>query len=181
MQMKQFQTTKETVGDMDFYITPFPALKAANISAELASVLTPVIGALAPLAVNSKDGADLMDMDVGAAAGAISRLSLDGDSFEKLIRKLLLGGNIAVEISDDSGNVSQRRLDADLLNEIFCGDVQDMFVLCFYVIRLNFRGFFRRFNVLSGKMRALKDQMTRKNTEHLTTDSLESSNSGATS
>lgn len=141
MQMKQFQTTKETVGDMDFYITPFPALKAANISAELASVLTPVIGALAPLAVNSKDGADLMDMDVGAAVRAISKLSLDGDSFEKLIRKLLLGGNIAVEISDDSGNVSQRRLDADLLNEIFCGDVQDMFVLCFYVIRLNFRGF----------------------------------------
>lgn len=74
MTMKQLQPTKETVGDMDFYITPFPALKAANISAELASVLTPVIGALAPLAANSMDGENLMDMDVNTAAGAISRL-----------------------------------------------------------------------------------------------------------
>lgn len=181
MTMKQLQPTKETVGDMDFYITPFPALKAANISAELASVLTPVIGALAPLAANSMDGENLMDMDVNTAAGAISRLSLDGDSIEKLIRKLLLGGNIAVEISDDTGNASQHRLDADLLNEIFCGDVQDMFVLCFYVIKLNYRGFFRKFDVLSGRLQALKKTMTQKSMGDLTTDSSENSNSGVTS
>lgn len=181
MQMKQFQTTKETVGNMDFYITPFPAIKAANISAELASVLTPMVGALAPLAADGNDGKNLMDMDVSSAGAAISKLSLDGDSFEKLIRKLLLGGNIAVEIRDDAGDVSQHRLDADLLNEIFCGEVQDMFVLCFYVIRLNFRGFFRRFDALSGRLQALKKMMGQKNTEDSTTGSSGSLNSGATS
>ncbi len=179
--MKQLQATKETVGDMDFHITPFPALKAANISAELASVLTPVVGALAPIAAAGNDSENLMDMDVNVAAAAISKLSLDGDSLEKLIRKLLLGGNIAVEIRDDTGNVSQHRLDADLLNEIFCGDVQDMFILCFYVIRLNYRGFFRKFDALSGRLRALKEMMKQKSTGDLTTDSSGNLSSGATS
>lgn len=179
MIIKQLQATVEQIGDMKFYITPFPALKAANISAELASVLTPVLGALAPLAVSDND---MMDMDVSMAAGAISNLSLDGDNFEKLIRKLLLGGNISVEIEDDAGKISQHRLDADLLNEIFCGEVQDMFALCFYVIRLNFKGFFRKFNALSGKAQALAGLLkTQKNTEPLTTDSSGNSNSDATS
>lgn len=178
MFIKQFQTTKETVGNTAFYIKPFPALKAANISAELASVLTPVLGALMPLAASDKD---LMDIDVSIVAGAMSNLSLDGESFEKLIKKLLLGGHIAVDLFDDDGKVSQHLLDADLLNEIFCGDIQDMFILCFYVIRLNFRGFFKKFSVLSGKAQALKELMIQKNTEPLTTGSLENSNSGAIS
>lgn len=179
MFMKQLRTTMEKVGDMEFYIKPFPALKAANISAELASVLTPVLGALAPLAASDKD---LLDTDVSAAAGAISKLNLDGDDFEKLIRKLLLGGHIVVSLDDGSGNVSQQQLNLDILNEIFCGDVQDMFVLCFYVIRLNFKGFFEKFNALSGKAKALADLLkTQKSTEPLTTDSSENSNSGATS
>lgn len=178
MFMKQLQTTVENIGDMKFYITPFPALKAANISAELASVLMPALGALAPLAVN--DG-ELMDTDVSVAAGALSKVSINGDNFEKLIRKLLLGGNIAVEACDDAGNASQHRLDADLLNEIFCGDVQNMFVLCFYVIRLNYRGFFKKFDALFGRLQALKKSMTQKSMGDLTTNSSENSNSGATS
>jgi hypothetical protein len=39
----------------------------------------------------------------------------------------------------------------DIVNEIFCGDVQDMFILAFYVIRLNFNGFFKRLAGPSGK------------------------------
>lgn len=179
MFMKQLQTTMEKVGGIGFYIKPFPALKAANISAELASVLTPVLGALAPLATSDEE---LMDTDVSVAAEAISKLSLDGNDLEKLIRKLLLGGHIAVELQDeDSGKVSQYVLDEDILNEIFCGETQDMFVLCFYVIRLNFKGFFKKFNVLSGKVQALKEMMTQKSMGPLTMDSSENSNSDVTS
>ena len=43
----------------------------------------------------------------------------------------------------ETGEYSQEILDMDIVNEIFCGDVQDMFILAFYVIRLNFNGFFQ--------------------------------------
>ena len=42
-------------------------------------------------------------------------------------------------------------LDMDLVNEIFCGEVQDMFILAFYVIRLNFNGFFKKLAGRFGK------------------------------
>lgn len=161
MKLKQLEPIVETVGDYKFYITPFPALKAANMTGELASLMLPLFGALAPLV---KDGDSekkensrkkengLMDIDAGEAAAAIaSSLTIDGNKMEKLIQKFLLGGHITVELEDEDGDTEGYRLDEDLLNEIFCGEVQDMFILCFYVIRINFSGFFGKLADLSGK------------------------------
>lgn len=49
MALKQMETKKVIVGENSFYIKPFPAFKAANLTGELASVLSPLIGAIAPL------------------------------------------------------------------------------------------------------------------------------------
>lgn len=140
MGLKQVEPTIEKINGVKFYITPFPAFKAANITGELASVLVPLLGALMPL-VN--DDTDLMDVKVSDAADAIAGVNIDGDKMEALIRKLILGGHIVVEVEDDKGKVEPERLDSDMADEIFCGNVQDMFILCFYVIRLNFNGFFK--------------------------------------
>ena len=148
MAMKQLEPTIEKVGGKKFYITPFPAFKAANLTGELASVLAPLLGVLAPL-VN--DGS-LMDVDAGKAAEAMANCTaIDGDKLERLMQKLLLGGHIVVEVPNEDGEDEGQRLDMDLANEIFCGEVQDMFVLCFHVIKLNFNGFFKKFASLSGK------------------------------
>jgi len=151
MALKQMEPTKEKVGGYNFYITPFAAFKAANLTGELASVLAPLLGALVPLASNQKEGS-LMDIDAGQAAEALSNCTnISGDKMEKLMQKLLLGGHIVVEIPDDEGEAHGERLDMDLANEIFCGEVQDMFILCFHVIKLNFNGFFKKIAGLSGK------------------------------
>jgi len=148
MGLRQMEPTVEKVGGMKFYITPFPAFKAANLTGELASVLAPLLGVLAPL-VN--DGS-LMDVDVGKAAEAMANCTaIDGDKLEKLMKKLLLGGHITVEFTNEEGEPEGEKLNEDLANEIFCGDVQDMFALCFHVIKLNFNGFFKKFAALSGK------------------------------
>lgn len=160
MALRQMEPMKVKVGEYNFYITPFPAFKAANITGELASVLAPLLGVLAPLVDggNQKeggegsDGGSLMDIDAGKAAEAIAGCSaISGDKLEKLMQKLLLGRNIVVEAPNQDGEVEAQRLDMDLANELFCGEVQDMFVLCFHVIRLNFNGFFKRFAARSGK------------------------------
>lgn len=158
MKLRQLEPVVETIGDYKFYITPFPALKAANMTGELASLMLPLFGALAPLVKNEKDEGnekkekELMDIDAGEAAAAIaSSVTIDGNKMEKLIQKFLLGGHITVELENDDGEPEGYRLDTDLLNEIFCGEVQDMFILCFYVIRINFSGFFGKLAGLSGK------------------------------
>ena len=151
MALKQMEPTKETVGGYNFYIKPFAAFKAANLTGELASVLAPLLGALAPLVSDQTEGS-LMDVDAAQAAEALSNCTnISGDKMEKLMQKLLLGGHIGVELPDEEGEFKPERLDMDIANEIFCGEVQDMFILCFHVIKLNFNGFFKKIAGLSGK------------------------------
>ncbi len=161
MGLRRLEPTAVTIGEMEFYITPFGAFKAANLTGELASVLAPLLGALAPLVAggkNSQDGLEgidggLMDIDAGAAAEALSNCAgISGDRLEKLMRKLLLGGNIVVELTDEeTGETEAQRLTSDLADEVFCGEIQDMFLLCFHVIKLNFNGFFKKLGTRSGK------------------------------
>ncbi len=172
MQLKQVTPTKVSVGDMEFYIRPFPAFRAANITGELASVLAPLLGVLAPMV--SEDGGlkqeaseekasgaeqeeSVLDLDAAKAAEAMAHCpSINGDRMEKLMKKLLLGGHIAVELEDENGETEEHRLTQDLADEIFCGDTQYMFVLCWHVIRLNFRGFFSKLPTLSGKAESIR-------------------------
>ena len=159
MALKQMEATKVKVGGNNFFIKPFPAFKAANLTGELASVLSPLLGALAPLA---GDGS-LMDVDVNEAASALSGMtSINGDKVESLMKKLLLGGNIIIEYEDENEETQQETLDKDLVDEVFCGDVQDMFVLAFHVIKLNFNGFFSKLATLSGKAEAVAEKIPRK-------------------
>ena len=161
MKLKQMEPVIEEVGGVKFYITPFPAFKAANLTGELASVLAPLLGALAPL-IGSEEGG-LMDVDASKAADALSNVSgLSGDKIENLMKKLLLGGHIAADVEDDDGETKTERLDQDLVNELFCGDVQDMFILCFHVIKLNFNGFFKKLGGLSGKVGSAAPKNKRK-------------------
>lgn len=151
MAMKQTEPTKVKVGDLKFYITPFSAFKAANLTGELASVLAPLLGTLAPMVLN--DTENIMDIDATTAANALAGCTaISGDKLELLMRKLLIGGHIVVELEDEIGGIEPQRLDMDIANEIFCGEVQDMFVLCFHVIKLNFKGFFKRLPTQSGKV-----------------------------
>ena len=158
--LKQLEPKKETIGGLNFYIRPFPAMVAANLTGDLASLLTPVLAALMPLVGDDEDG-DLMDIDVNDAAASISKSmeGFSGSKVESMMKKLLITHkNVVVELpvmdEDDveTGEYSQEILDMDIVNEIFCGDVQDMFILAFYVIRLNFNGFFKRLAGPSGKV-----------------------------
>jgi len=157
--MKQLETTQKVIGDYTFYIRPFPAFVAANISGELASVLTPMIGGIAPL-IGGDNGEDIMDMDVEKALPSVSAAfsGLSGDKFESMMRKLLINnGNISIEGEATEGKTM--KLTYDLANEVFCGEVQDMFVLCFEVIRLNFGGFFKKLGARFGNLQGLLEKV----------------------
>lgn len=173
--LRQTEPKKETIGDYNFYIKPFPAMVAANLTGDLASLLTPVLAALLLLVKKDKKDEDsentdggLMDIDVDQAAASMAK-SMDGFSgqrVESMMKKLLVTHrNVVVELpqldEDDieTGEYEQEILDMDLVNEIFCGDVQDMFILAFYVIRLNFNGFFKK---LAGRFGKAGEELVKK-------------------
>lgn len=140
--LKQLETREVTVGENIFYIRPLPAFKAANMTGELAALVLPLVSGLAPLLSDvdtEKEGNGLLDIKVEDAAPAIAGLSsLDGDKVEKILKHLLIAGsNISVEQPGEK----VRLLTEDLANEVFCTDVQDMFILAFEVIRTNYNGF----------------------------------------
>ena len=169
--MKQLQTFEKQIGDNRFYIRPFKAFDAAFISAELVNLLSPILGAIAPFlgddSTDSNGNPDIMDMDaekvIDKASPALSRIS--GDKLESVMKTLMIQhGNVSVECQETEGSVAL--LSEDLANEVFCGELQDMFVLCFEIIRINYKGFFKKLGGRFGGLTALLQSPTAKATEN---------------
>lgn len=147
--MKQLDSHSKAIGENTFYIRPLPAFKAANLSGELATLILPLLSGLLPLYDGENAGLDvenidLFDIDLEKAAPTISGAfsSLSGDKLEAILKHLLIAGkNISVDTPDSE---KTQLLTEDLANELFCGDVQDMFLLAFEVIRTNYKGFFKK-------------------------------------
>lgn len=142
--MKQLEAHSVAIGENTFYIRPLPAFKAANMSGELASLVLPVLTGLAPMLSGANADKGLFDVDLEAAAPTIAEAftSLSGDKLEAILKHLLIAGkNISYETSDSGKAVL---LTEDAANELFCTEVQDMFMLAFEVIRTNYNGFFKK-------------------------------------
>lgn len=154
--MKQFKPTVKTIGNNRFYIRPFPAFTAAKMTGDLAAVAAPALAAIAPAALkysgsNSNGGKRTLDTDISELApvlqGAFSGLS--GDKLEYLCRELLVAhGNVSVSIDGD--DIDNKKLDEDTVNELFCGGLDEMFMLIFEVIKVNFSGFFKKLTTQYG-------------------------------
>ena len=185
--MKRMERTEKVIGENTFYIVPFAAFTATNISAELSAVLAPMLGSMGAMiggidvdaamkaasqpsfnAENTTEEdrgvsvTDIMNMDMEKVLPALAAAfgSLSGDRLERLMRRLLVDNkNISVE-----GEITDGRtvtLDKDLADEVFCGDIQDMFILCYEVIKVNFSGFFKKLGVQFGRqLRAMTAEET---------------------
>lgn len=144
--LKMMDPERVSVGANVYYISPFPAFKAANMSGEIISLMTPMLSAIAPALGKDKSA---LDMEASEAAPYIASAfsTLSGDKVEKLLRNLLLSGNVAVQME---GSTEAQMMNEDLSNVLFCANAQDMFILAFHVIKVNYKGFFEKFGNLSG-------------------------------
>lgn len=181
--MKQMQITEAKIGDNTFYIKPFPAFTAAKISGDLSALLMPVVGGVAAaIPGNSGDTdkdvgeitsiedvtASIMDMDIDTALPAMSKefAGISGDKIEALMKKLFIThNNVSFEGEITNGDV--KPLTYDLANEVFCGDVQDMYILCYHVIKVNFKGFFKKIGNLFGSRKKSTEETAEKTTSDI--------------
>ena len=149
--MKTFEVKERQLGGNMFYLRPIPAFKAANISGELFAAVLPALASLAPMVGMEKGG--LLDIDSEAAASALAKgaSGIGGDKLELLLKMLLVQNrNISFEPIGASKSGQPQLLTEDLANDIFCGDIQDMFILAFDVIKSNYGGFFGKLDSLFG-------------------------------
>jgi len=158
--MKQHDVKCErTLNGNTFYVRPFPAFVAANISGDLSSLIVPVFASIAPQISGAAGVTNILDMDSTAAAPLIANglSSVNGEKIEALLKKLLVKHkNVSVM---PAGEKDAQWLTEDLANELFCGEAQDMFILAFDVIKVNFSGFFTR---LGSRFGNVIDTLTRK-------------------
>lgn len=159
--MKQITPTEHVLGDTTFYVRPFPAFTAARITGDLGNVLIPILGAVAPFIgdgnTDGKDKKGVLDTDISQVAPVMSQAvsTLDGEKFERLMRELLTDyGNIACKATGSTE--LPVTMTADAANELFCGDVQDMFILAFFVIKQNFSGFFKKLSTQFGLQKLIR-------------------------
>lgn len=178
--LKQIEPKTVTLCDVDFAIYPFGAMKAANMSGELGKFFGPLVAGLAPVILGDTEGEnDVLSMDLNDAmplvTGAFS--TLDGDVVEKLFRKLLLGGHISYRYRDnETGKEVIDKLNSDSLDEIFCQNVDDMYRLAYEVIKLNYKGFFKKLLGQSGNLQEKVKSMMSGSMESLTEVNFQSSN-----
>ncbi len=156
-----------TVGENKFYIRPFPAFKAVNLSAEVVKLLAPVTGPILN-AIDTKGGLESAidkDLDLDKALPEFTKAlgNLDGDDCEKLLRRLIIEPKtIAVDYNDNVVPLTE-----DVLNEIFALNTQNIFVLAFHVIKVNYGGFFTslgtRFGSLAEKFKKTQNSTPTEN------------------
>lgn len=157
--MKLQEPTQVVVGGNTFYIRPFSAFTAANISGEVVKVVVPLLGSIMPFINSNDDAGSVLDEDIKEIAPEIAKgfESLSGDKCEVLLRRLLVkNNNIAVDREGEAVPLNE-----DLVNELFCGEVQDMYILAFHVIKVNYGGFFKKLGGQSGKAAELLQKMAK--------------------
>ena len=178
--MKQFAVKEREIDGNKYFIKPFGAFTASRVSGDLFAILFPMIGSLAPAAaiafMNEEKGKLDTDIDKAFPAIIAGFSSLNGEKAEKMLRQLLVDyKNIAVE---REGSNKTEQLTKDLADELFCGDVQDLYILAYDVIKVNFRGFSKRLESLFGNPHALLRELIQKKAPSLgTTESLTQTNS----
>lgn len=172
--MKLHESTQITINGNQYYIFPLPAFSAANLSGDILALLAPVIGGIAP--AMAADGTNTKVEDVLPALTTAFN-GMDGDKLESLLRKILIEGkNITVETED---NPDGERLNQDLVNELFCGNVQDMYILAFHVLKVNYHGFFKKLSSRFGGVFKPAAQKASKNTDNSTAESSQNLNSAS--
>jgi len=152
--MKRTEAIEVVINKRKFYVYPFGAFKASNLSGEIISVISPLFGLLNTEMDNSVENI------VAGAAGALS--AVDGDKIEALLKKLLIKEqNVAVEHNGETEWLTEA-----LADDIFCGEIQDMYVLAGYVIKTNYQSFFKKLEArFGGAIEFLKEKAN--NTETL--------------
>ena len=152
---RAIQPVEKELAGYVFYIRPFAAFVSSNVFTDILSIISPLAMSLLP-ALFDEDGdgeeKSLLDMDLEKAAPFVIKAfsSISSEKMDKTLKALLIRErNIHfAEVGGQENDVAL--LDYDTANAMFVGDLADMYLLAFEVIRINYGNFFERLSNRSG-------------------------------
>ena len=156
--MKQMETIRRTVGDIEFLITPFDAFYAAGLSGELGRFFGPMLTGIIPIFLSNDDETNKKDVKELIPLVTSGFDSLQSNNVIELLKKLIINRQNVAYIDPEDGEVKLLKMDS--ANEIFCQDIQNMYLLAYYVIEANYSGFFEKLLAPFGGLNNLKAKMT---------------------
>ena len=153
-----------TIGSNVFHIAKFEPIKAMINLGGIQKIISPVIGnalggakgingVLDKDIANANDLKDLLPMLKGLFFGLGE--NLDGDKINKLLKILLDAEYISV---DDPISGNTVKLNQSMINTVFMGDygdLPDMMILAYEVVKVNYASFFTRLSTQFGSLGAL--------------------------
>ncbi|MCD8201908.1 MAG: hypothetical protein LUD47_07580 [Clostridia bacterium] len=149
--MSKYDETKEyKVGGHSYFVKPFRAMTAVRLSADVLKIITPFFDGF----VQGDNLSDLKNLDLSVIVDGLEKClaDTDGKQIEDALEKLLIRhDNIAVDYDGQTQYLTE-----EILDEWMAGDIENIFVLAFYVVKENYQGFFARFSTQSGKAKADK-------------------------
>lgn len=147
-----------TQGDNLFYIRPMDPFSSVNLLGDLTKTLSPIAGKASAAAVGGDKGKgkqSILDAELNAASieGIFTAIAenVDGAKIESLLKRILNEQYISVRVSGQEAV----RLTREVIAELFTGNAQDMLMLAFEVLKVNYGGFTKLFRSLSGSVPGL--------------------------
>lgn len=135
------ESTEKVIGDHTYTITQLPARRALRLQAKLLKLLSPCISVIISEAIKEakEKGISLSDVSDKSIPSAIQYLSsgLEENTFEDLICDML-----------PCVRVDGKELTVQLMDVLFAGSLNQLFLLMKEVLEANFKDFFQEGSIL---------------------------------
>ena len=160
MKIKNRVAAEHVIGEYKFYIHYFGAWTAQRIGLRFKDILARATASAAVEiggVMKNMETENFFDLEANAAlVPALIKImrELDTSTLEDLTKELIINHkNIAFEPDGYTGSPDPRILDYDAADQIFSGDLQDMYILIAHVLKANYESFFVKGQALFGSLK----------------------------
>lgn len=154
MKVARFDVKNKKIGENTFYVRPLPPLTALRLYGDLQKTLTASLrGGLTTKGESDSITETLLNSDINIG-NIIAQLgaNFNGEVLTQFTERLLDKDYVSVK---PKGETEAVVLDEQMVNELFTGNILEMFKLEFFVIEVNFGDFFDLIPNLSGLQKRL--------------------------
>lgn len=151
MELASFEYKEKEIGGKSYKVRAMPPLKALELLGDLQAVFT--TGLNGKITAEGQEAKSLIDRDINAGAiiAGIGK-NLKGPALVGFAQRLINEDYVNVK---EAGQEDYERVTAAKFNNIFTGNLKNMFLLMHFILEVNYGDFFESVPSLTGLVEAL--------------------------
>ena len=155
MELASYDVKSREIGGNTYYVTAFPPLKAIELLGDLQALITTGAKDMDIKNADTKeektDSIFEKNVSVGALIAGIGS-NLRGATLVSFAQRIVSPENVSVQ---RPGETKPVRLDKAIFNNLFTGNLKQLFLLINFVLEVNYEDFFEDAPNLTGFIQAL--------------------------